>query len=318
MNRTTRSFVRLAWLGLAMFLSVASHAGVAHAAIRVVASITDLASIASSVGGEQVEAASIARANADPHRVEVLPSYMVRVSRAELYLKVGLGLDMWADPIVDGSRNAGLIVVDCSQGVLVLEKAAGKVDASMGDVHPDGNPHYWLDPRNGGVVARNIAAALARVDPGRASEYAARAEEFARAADAKAAEGVEMAAALRTRDIVTYHRSWSYLAHALGLDVVATVEPIPGIPTTGRHLNDLVNVIRERKIALVMEEPYFSEDAAEFLSRETGVTVARVSASCDDAAAGSYLAHFDALYGILAGASARTGNAGAARAAGTR
>ncbi len=308
MNRRSRLFARL--VGLALFIAIASHAAVSHAAVRIVASLNDLASIASSVGGDQVEVVAISRANSDPHRVEVLPSYMVRVSRAKLYLKVGLGLDQWADQIVDGSHNAGVVVVDCSRGVPVLEKATGKVDASMGDIHPDGNPHYWLDPRNGGIVARNIAAALARVDPSHAADYDARAEEFARAADAMEVKGAAVAAALPTRDVITYHRSWSYLANALGLDVVATVEPIPGIPPTGRHLNDLVNLIRERSVALVLEEPYFSEDAGEFLNRETGVHVTRISASCDDVSAGSYLAHFDALLGILSDASGGAGAPG--------
>ena len=114
--------------------------GAASAKLRVAASINDLASIASSVGGNQVEVFSIARPKSDVHRVEILPSYMVKVSRAQLYLKVGLGLDQWADGIIDGSRNSRLKVIDCSEDVSVLEKKA-KVDASMGDVHPFGNPH---------------------------------------------------------------------------------------------------------------------------------------------------------------------------------
>ncbi len=154
--------------------------GNAFAAIRVAASTNDLASIAASIGGVEVEVFSIARPTSDVHRVEILPSTMVRVSRARLYLKVGLGLDAWADGIIDGSRNERLTVVDCSEDVPVLERPIGKVDASMGDVHPNGNPHYWLDPRNGAIVARTIAEALARVDGSRAADYRARAETFAR------------------------------------------------------------------------------------------------------------------------------------------
>jgi hypothetical protein len=104
------------------------------------------------------------------------PSYMVKVSRAKLYLKVGLGLDQWAEAIVDGSRNSSVQIVDCSRDVHVLEKPTGKVDASMGDVHPDGNPHYWLDPRNGAIVANTIADAFAKADPRTPPQYRARAE----------------------------------------------------------------------------------------------------------------------------------------------
>jgi zinc/manganese transport system substrate-binding protein len=235
---------------------------------------------------------------------------MVRVSRARLYLKVGLGLDQWADRIVDGSRNADVVVVDCSKGVPVLEVPTGKVDASMGDVHPYGNPHYWLDPRNGGIVARNIADGLSRVDPAHAADYAARAEEFARAAEAAREKGEEAASKVASRDVITYHRSWSYFADALGLGVPATVEPIPGIPPTGKHLNGLVNLIRERKIAFLLEEPYFSEDAGKFLARETGIRVVRASATCDDVSAGSYLAHFATLAGLVSGAPGGAGETG--------
>src|SRR5215510_8524195 len=150
----------------------------AHAKLRVAASTNDLASIAASVGGDQVDVFAIAKPSADPHRIEALPSYMVKVSRAKLFLKVGLGLDQWAEAIVDGSRNSSVQLVDCSRDVHVLEKPTGKVDASMGDVHPDGNPHYWLDPRNGAVVAHNIADAFAKADPGNAAAYRERADAF--------------------------------------------------------------------------------------------------------------------------------------------
>jgi ABC-type Zn uptake system ZnuABC Zn-binding protein ZnuA len=273
--------------------------GVAGARVRVVASTTDLGSIASEVGGEQVDVASICRPNADPHRVEVLPSYMVRVSRAQVYLKVGLGLDPWADAIIDGSHNGDLMIVDCSRGVSVLEVPTGKVDASMGDVHPNGNPHYWLDPRNGAVVARTVAEALAREDPAHAADYAARAERLAQELDDLLARGRGVVAALPGPDVITYHRSWSYFADAFGLSVVATIEPIPGIPPTGKHLQELVDVIKERRVLIVLEEPYFSEDAGEFLTRQAGVRVAQVSAACDDISSGSYLAHFEKLLSIL-------------------
>jgi zinc/manganese transport system substrate-binding protein len=296
-------------LALAVAAAIATGAGEAAAAVRVVASLNDLASIAASVGGDDVEVSSICRASANPHQVEVLPSYMVRVSRARIYLKVGLGLDPWADQIVDGSHNADVLVVDCSKGVPVLDVPTGKVDASMGDVHPFGNPHYWLDPRSGAIVARTIAEALARVDPAHAGDYSARADAFAAAAEAEAGRAAQVGAALPSREIVTYHRSWSYLAHAMGLEVAITVEPVPGIPPTGRHLGDVVSLIRERRVAVLLEEPYFSEEASEFLARETGVRVVRASATCDDVSAGSYLAHFARLLEILR-ATAAPGGAG--------
>jgi zinc/manganese transport system substrate-binding protein len=272
-----------------------------HAKLSVAASTTDLASIAASVGGDQVDAFAIAKPGSDPHRVEALPSYMVKVSRAKLYLKVGLGLDQWADAIVDGSRNSSVQIVDCSRDVHVLEKPTGKVDASMGDVHPDGNPHYWLDPRNGAIVATNIADAFAKADPKNAAQYHERADAFGKEAQAAYERNVDAAKKLGSHTIFTYHRSWSYFADAFGFEVVNTVEPVPGIPPTAKHLAELVDQAKARKVGLLIQEPYFSTDGGKFLEREAGVRPVVEAASCDAATAGSYLQHFDGLLSALAG-----------------
>ena len=283
-------------------------AGPAAAKVRIAASLNDLASIASSVGGDQVEVFSVARPTADAHRVEALPSYMVKVSRARIYLKVGLGLDQWANPIIDGSRNQNLRMVDCSRGVRILEVPSGRVDASMGDVHPGGNPHYWLDPRNGGPIARTIAEALAQVDPAHAADYRARAEAFAKEAEAAWAREKAVADVLARKAIFTYHRSWSYFADAFGLEVAATVEPVPGIPPTARHLAQLVEIAKSRRVLLLLQEPYFSGDAGQFLAREAGVRTVVASPSCDAPTAGSYLAHFDSVLRSIADAANRSQN----------
>jgi zinc/manganese transport system substrate-binding protein len=297
--------IRTAWLAWAILASLSLiGAGTARAKIHVAASITDLASIASSVGGEQVDCFSIARPSADVHHVEVLPSYMVRVSRADVYLKVGMGLDQWADQIIDGSRNDHLLIVDCSRGIDALEKPTGQVTALMGDVHPNGNPHYWLDPRNGAIAAHEMAEALGKIDPGHAADYLSRAEAFAAEVDLEMAKGRQIASGLPGKTLITYHASWVYLAHAFDLEIVGSAEPVPGIPPTGKHLADLVNVIKQRKVGIFLQEPYFSDDAGEFLSRETGLRVVKVSPSCDTADEASYLAHIDQILGLMAGAPA--------------
>ena len=273
----------------------------AAAKLRVGASTQDLASIAASVGGDQVEVFAIARPSSDPHRIEALPSYMVSVSRAQVFLKVGLGLDQWADAIVDGSRNAKLAVVDCSAGVNVLEKPTGKVDASMGDVHPLGNPHYWLDPRNGGWVAKNAAEAFARADPANAAAYRARAAAFATEAQEAWEKLALRAKALPSHQMFTYHRSWPYFADAFGLEVVDTVEPVPGIPPTARHLAELVEQAKARHVKLLLQEPYFASDSGHFLEREAGVRPVVQATSCAEPKAGSYLKHFDEILTAMEG-----------------
>ncbi len=286
---------------LAALLASALVPAAAAAKLRVAASTTDLASIAASVGGEQVEVFAIARATADPHRVEALPSYMIKVAKAQLYLRVGLGLDQWSGPIIDGSRNSKVVVVDCSRGLHVLERPTGKVDASMGDVHPEGNPHWWLDPRNGGIAAGTIAEAFATADPANAATYRARAAAFAKEAVAAYEHGRAVVSALPNRTLLTYHRSWPYFADAFGLEIVDTIEPVPGIPPTARHLADLQKTIAARKVPVLLQEPYFSADAGKFLQRSAPIRVVTMSPSCDDGTAGSYLAHVQAVLAAVAG-----------------
>jgi len=259
--------------------------GNAVAKIRVAASINDLASIASSVGGDEVEVFSIARSTADTHHIEVLPSYMVKVSRANVYLKVGLGLDQWADGIIDGSRNAHIKVVDCSKDVPLLEKPTQQVNASMGDVHPYGNPHYWPDPRNGAIVAQTIAEALASVDPKHAADYRDRADKFGKEAEETWKRGKMVAEEMPVKVMVTYHRSWTYFANAFGFEVAAEV----------------VNIVKERHVPIFLQEPWFSSDAGNFLAREGGLRVVVASPSCDTPAAGSYLSHIGDLIAKIGG-----------------
>lgn len=133
--------------------------------INVVASTTDLADIAKTIGGDRIKVISISNGKQDHHYVEVLPSYMLKVKKADVYLKVGLELDLWANQIIDGSRNRKLTIVNCSENIAPLEVPTTKIDASMGDIHRMGNPHYWLDPENGKIIAVNILKAFISVDP---------------------------------------------------------------------------------------------------------------------------------------------------------
>ena len=285
------------WL-LASLLFLASSA--AYAKLIVAASLPDLASIAAYVGGDRVSAFSIARPTVDPHSVEVLPSYMVRVSRADVYLKVGMSLDQWADQIIDGSRNARIKIVDCSNGIAVLEKP-GKVDASLGDVHPEGNPHYWLDPENGVLVAQTIADALTSADPSGAAAYGANLDHFKAEVAQKMAVWRVTAAAIPNRTILTYHSSWPYFAQAFGFTIAAHIEPVPGIPPNANYLAQLVKVIKEQNVTAVISEPYYSDEAANFLARETGVKLFKITPSCADASPNSYLDHFQQIFDVLKG-----------------
>src|SRR5262249_47179933 len=147
--------------------------GTARAAnvVHVVTMTTDLAAIAQAVGGDHVEATPLAKGYADIHFFEPRPSDVVKIRKADVFAKMGLELDLWAQPLVDASRNNHLVLVDCSTGIAPLEKPTGAVNPSMGDVHPYGNPHYQLDPENGKIIAQSLAEALERVDPSDAAYF---------------------------------------------------------------------------------------------------------------------------------------------------
>jgi ABC-type Zn uptake system ZnuABC Zn-binding protein ZnuA len=272
--------------------------------VKIVASLSDLASIAEFIGGDKVEVQGICQGTSNPHFVEVLPSYMMKVSKAQLYLKVGLGLDFWANPIIDGSRNGKLVVLDCSKGIEVLEKPTTKVDASMGDVHPEGNPHYWLDPANGLVIAQNIVSGLIKVDPDNASFYESQFVQFEQKLNQKQKEWSEKAQSLKGLKMVTYHESWPYFASRFGIEVVGFVEPKPGIEPTPSHTAQLIQQIKNQNIKIIGKEPYFSDRAPKAISRATGALVVDLPPSVGGAPeARDYFALFDYLLDALLNAS---------------
>ncbi len=265
-------------------------AGAAEARVRVVAAITDLGAIAEAVGGDHVEIEVVARPDRNPHAVEIRPSTMRKTARADVYLEAGLSLDPWSRGIIDGSRNRELVVVDCSSAIVPLEVPTGPVDASMGDVHPDGNPHYWLDPVNGVAVARHVAEVFATHDAAHAATYRTNADAFATRIAAASSRWSEM---LAGRSFIEYHRTWVYFATRFGMTIADTVEPFPGIPPSARHLAALVERIRADAISRVVYDVYHDPGPVEFLARETGVVTTRLTSMCARPTAESYLENLE-------------------------
>ncbi len=270
--------------------------GPAVATLRIVAATNDLGAIARAVGGEEVRIDVVARPDRDLHSLEVRPSTMRRVARADLYLAVGLSLDYWSEDVVRGSRNRDLVVVDCGAGIDPLEVPTGPIDASMGDVHPEGNPHWWLDPVRVAGVARRLAAEFARADPGESLRFEANAESFAAEVERRLPA---LDAALRGRVFIEHHSSWVYLADRFGMVIAGRVEPLPGIPPTARHLTTLAHRIEARQVPLVIRDTYHADAGPRFLARETGVRTAVLPASCDAPTPEAYFAHLDRIVEVL-------------------
>jgi ABC-type Zn uptake system ZnuABC Zn-binding protein ZnuA len=277
--------------------------GILWGQVQVVTSTTDLKDISKTIGGDRVVVTSIARGNQDPHYVEILPSYMMKVRKADLYLQVGMELDLWSQRIIDGSRNRKIRIVDCSRDIAAQEVPTQKVDASMGDIHRFGNPHYWLDPANGKVIARTIAEALAAVDPAGQEEFEANLAAFELAVDQRLASWLETYAVLKGKQIIFYHNSWPYFAGRFGLETVQFLEPKPGIQPSPAHLNRLLDIIETGGIEVLGMESYFSDLAPEFLAGKTELRVVKLAQSVGALpGAESYLGLFEYNLQALAAA----------------
>lgn len=249
------------------------------AKINIVSSTTDLADIAKTIGGNRVNVISIASGNQDPHYVEVLPSYMLKVKKADIYLKVGLELDLWANQVIDGSRNRNLIIVNCAEGVAPMEVPANKIDASMGDIHRLGNPHYWLDPENGKVVADNILKALISVDPDGRELYENNYNTFINTVDESTEKWLTKFDSLKGKKMIFYHNSWPYFNNRFGIEAVQFVEPKPGIMPSPNHIEKLLYVINSDDIEVLGMESYFSNKAPDYLSGKTGIKIVHLAQS---------------------------------------
>ena len=247
--------------------------------VQVVTSLQDFASIADAIGGPRVETFALARGYQDPHFVEPKPSFVLKLSKADLLIVAGLELEVgYLPPLIDQSRNAkirpgGAGYLDASTGCDILERPTGTVTRAMGDVHPFGNPHYWLDPENGRVIARAIAAKLSALDAAGASEYAANLAAF----QARLSEGTKRwEAALAPyagTEVVTYHNSWPNFLKRFKLVAAGYVEPKPGVPASPAHTVELIDMMRAKKIPVILMEPYFDRKTPQQIAVKTGATL---------------------------------------------
>jgi zinc/manganese transport system substrate-binding protein len=246
--------------------------------IRVVATTTDLKALTEAVGGKLVDVDALARGNQNPHDLEVRPSLMVKVRQADLLIVNGLELDQWAEVVVQGANNPNVIPgargrVDASSGVPLLEVPQTRVDRSMGDVHPVGNPHYTADPGTVGVVTANILAGLARVAPEQRATFERNREEFlARLDRALAGWSAEMAP-FKGAKIVVDHNMWPYFLARFGLVQAGSIEERPGIPPTPAHLTRLIASMKEDKVRLILTVPWGDQKLAARIAQETGARV---------------------------------------------
>jgi ABC-type Zn uptake system ZnuABC Zn-binding protein ZnuA len=243
--------------------------------IRVVATIPDLKALAEEVGGKLVDVEALARGNQNAHELEVRPSLMLKLRRADILLENGLELDTWADVVVQGANNPNIVRgapgrIDVSRGIQVLEVPSTRVDRSMGDVHPLGNPHYSLDPGMAPVITQNIVDAFARFAPDRRTEFERNRQAFLSRLDEAMARWRSMLDPLKGSKVVVYHPQWIYLLTRFGLSQAATLEDRPGIPATPSHLTRVIRQMKDERIKVIIVEPWNDMKLASRVAEEAG------------------------------------------------
>jgi ABC-type Zn uptake system ZnuABC Zn-binding protein ZnuA len=262
---------------VAAFLITASAS--AQSKLNVVTSTEDLASIAREVGGDRIAVESIARGYQDPHFVEAKPSFILKLQKTDLLIVVGRELEIgWLPPLIQQSRNSKIQpgangYLDASLTASILEIPTGQLTRAMGDVHPQGNPHYWLDPENGKRVAKSIGEKLGQLRPNDQAYFDQRLGDFSSRLEAAQKRWLEQLAPYKGTKIVTYHRSFPNFAERFGLVIVGYVEPRPGIPPTPQHTLDLMNEMKRQNIKLILVEPYFDSKTPNAIARDTGAQV---------------------------------------------
>jgi zinc/manganese transport system substrate-binding protein len=257
----------------------------AAAQLRVVATTEDLASLTHEVGGDRVKVMAIAKGYQDPHFVDPKPSFILELNRADLLVLVGRELELgWLPTLISSARNAKIQpgatgYLDASADVKILEIPTGQITRAMGDVHPQGNPHYWLDPANGRAMARSIRDRLTQLAPADRAYFAERYDAF----DARLTEAEKrweaMMAPFRGRKLVTYHRSWPNLMERFGLDVVGYVEPKPGIPPSPSHTLTLIGEMKAQGVKVIIVEPYFEKRTPQSIANQVGGQVIELAPS---------------------------------------
>lgn len=327
----------------ALLSCLASLPAFAASPLRVCATVPELGGLVRAVGGDQVAVTVFAKGTEDPHYLDAKPSFIKALSQADLFVQVGMELEAgWAPLLLRSSRNARVQpgasgFLDASVVITPLEVPAGPVDRSMGDVHPQGNPHYLADPLAGLKVAALIRDRLAELRPEAAGLFSRRYEVFRkRLAEAMVGPGlaerfeIEKLALLHRQGrladflrqqgepeapggwlgrlhpfygarLLTYHRSWTYFAERFGLVIVGQMEPKPGIPPGPGYLLEVIRTAQAQKATIILMEPWLARKPADLVAEKTGVRVVQAAVSAAGGAEGyDYLAAVDEVVRRLA------------------
>jgi zinc/manganese transport system substrate-binding protein len=290
------------WLSLLTCSALLGWAAVARAEVRVVTSTTDLADLTRAIGGPRVHVESICRGNQDPHYAQARPSYMVTLSRADLLVSVGLELEVgWLPSLIQGARNPEIQpgtpgFLDASAAISALDVPKGPVDRSRGDIHPLGNPHYWLDPLNAKRIAALIADRLTTLDKPGATVFRQRLEAFDTRIDRAMQRWTAVLTPYRGTKLVSYHRTFDYFFSRFGLVPIGYIEDRPGIPPAPAHVASLIRDMQAQHVRVIFHESYYDKSVSDLVAARTSAKLLVLPTSvAGTAAASSYELLIDEL-----------------------
>jgi len=260
---------------LFLFILIA-FTGISYSNIKVVASTTVIYDLVKQIGKDKVTVDYIARGDQDPHFVEVMPSYMMKLRNADILFRIGMGLEMWSNQLIDGSRNTKLKVIDLSTDIDKKEVPNYKADASYGDVHPYGNPHYWLDPVDAKIMAKEIYESMSADDSQDQPYFKKNYDDYMSYLDKKIAEWTNKMSVVKGKPFLFFHASWIYFADRFGIKQAGFVEPKPGIAPSPSHNAELVQLIKSKGIKMIIMDNFYSDSAPNQLAQLTGVKVVKI------------------------------------------
>jgi zinc/manganese transport system substrate-binding protein len=288
----------------ALVLALVSIASPTRAAaeLRIVTTTTDLGYFATTVGGSRVKVDTICQGTQDPHFVQARPSYMVTLSRADLLVAVGLELEVgWLPSLIQGARNPAINpgkpgYFEAASAVRPIDVPAGGADRSKGDIHPFGNPHFWLDPLNAKLAVRALAEKMAALDAKNAEFFRANARAFEARIDKKMLEWAAKMKPYERAKIASYHATFNYFHKRFGLAGIGYLEDRPGIPPSPAHLVDLIRQMKAEKVPVIFHESFYDPSTSDMVAAKTGARVLVLPTSVGGTkSASSYEALLDTL-----------------------
>ena len=231
------------------------------AKVKVVTTLSDLNAIVKEIGGDKIDSMNLARPSDDPHQIEPKPTFLKNLSKADLLFLIGMDLEIWLQPLIDSSHNIKIQkgqngYVDCSTVISPKEVPTTRVTPELGDVHPLGNPHYWLDPNNAILIAELAYNKLSQVDSQNEKYYAENLSKFKNAVEEKIITWKNKIGSVANKKIVCQHSSWIYFTDFAGLEIVGYVESRPGIPPTAKEIMTLTNLMNDKGCKNIISESY--------------------------------------------------------------